>query len=118
MLMPMMLGAPAAEGLEIPEGGPMALGQKWESEVTEKDDVIAKLEASFAYAAEAMGKVPNLEESTAIFGFEASKRAYLIILLGHAHEHLGQSIAYARSNGIVPPWSQPPPEEGEQKEDG
>jgi hypothetical protein len=21
------------------------------------------------------------------------------------HEHLGQSIAYARSNGVVPPWS-------------
>jgi hypothetical protein len=24
----------------------------------------------------------------------------------HAHEHLGQSIAYARMNGVVPPWSQ------------
>ena len=23
----------------------------------------------------------------------------------HLHEHLGQSIAYARSNGVVPPWS-------------
>jgi uncharacterized damage-inducible protein DinB len=21
------------------------------------------------------------------------------------HEHLGQSIAYARTNGVVPPWS-------------
>ncbi len=21
------------------------------------------------------------------------------------HEHLGQSIAYARSNGVTPPWS-------------
>ena len=25
--------------------------------------------------------------------------------LTHIHEHLGQSIAYARSNGVVPPWS-------------
>src|SRR5437773_4677215 len=24
---------------------------------------------------------------------------------GEQHEHLGQSIAYARSNGVVPPWS-------------
>ena len=22
------------------------------------------------------------------------------------HEHLGQAIAYARMNGVVPPWSQ------------
>jgi hypothetical protein len=25
----------------------------------------------------------------------------------HIGEHLGQAIAYARVNGIVPPWSQP-----------
>src|SRR6266545_4864561 len=29
----------------------------------------------------------------------------LLHIAGHAHEHLGQSIAYARMNGIVPPWS-------------
>ena len=23
----------------------------------------------------------------------------------HLHEHLGQGIAYARSNEVVPPWS-------------
>ena len=28
------------------------------------------------------------------------------MLLFDQHEHLGQSIAYARSNGVVPPWSQ------------
>ena len=28
-----------------------------------------------------------------------------MMLLGDQHEHLGQSIAYARSNSIVPPWS-------------
>lgn len=28
-----------------------------------------------------------------------------ILATTHLHEHLGQSIAYARSNGIVPPWS-------------
>ncbi len=30
-----------------------------------------------------------------------------MILMNHAHEHLGQSIAYERSMGIVPPWSVP-----------
>jgi hypothetical protein len=28
-----------------------------------------------------------------------------MLLLSHAHEHLGQSIAYARSNGVAPPWT-------------
>jgi hypothetical protein len=28
-----------------------------------------------------------------------------MLLLEDQHEHLGQSIAYARSNGVVPPWS-------------
>jgi hypothetical protein len=28
-----------------------------------------------------------------------------MITLSHYEEHLGQSIAYARMNGIVPPWS-------------
>jgi hypothetical protein len=28
-----------------------------------------------------------------------------VALVTHMHEHLGQTIAYARANGIVPPWS-------------
>ncbi len=31
---------------------------------------------------------------------------YLRIIV-HANEHMGQSVAYARMNGIVPPWSKP-----------
>jgi uncharacterized damage-inducible protein DinB len=40
-----------------------------------------------------------------MFGQPASKRRMLILLVTHMHEHLGQSIAYARTNGVVPPWS-------------
>jgi uncharacterized damage-inducible protein DinB len=29
----------------------------------------------------------------------------LVHIVTHAHEHLGQSIAYARMNGVVPPWT-------------
>jgi len=29
----------------------------------------------------------------------------IYILVADAHEHLGQLIAYARQNGIVPPWT-------------
>jgi hypothetical protein len=28
-------------------------------------------------------------------------------IVTHVHEHLGQMIAYARTNGVVPPWSMP-----------
>jgi drug/metabolite transporter (DMT)-like permease len=31
---------------------------------------------------------------------------WLTLSATHLHEHLGQQIAYARSNGVVPPWSQ------------
>jgi hypothetical protein len=30
----------------------------------------------------------------------------LLQLLAHMNEHLGQSTAYARMNGVTPPWSQ------------
>jgi uncharacterized damage-inducible protein DinB len=41
----------------------------------------------------------------------------LIVLVSHGHEHLGQSIAYARTIGVVPPWSEgaPPPPAAEKK---
>lgn len=105
--LPMALGAAPPEGLDMPEGGnPMELMKKWENEITAKDDVIAKMKSSFEYAAQAVPTVTDLETQVETFGFPGTKRAYLLILLTHAHEHLGQSIAYARSIGVVPPWSQ------------
>jgi uncharacterized damage-inducible protein DinB len=35
-----------------------------------------------------------------------TQRALLSAMLNHMHEHLGQSIAYARMNGVAPPWSE------------
>ena len=34
-----------------------------------------------------------------------TKRGLLLFSAEHMGEHLGQSIAYARVNNIVPPWS-------------
>jgi hypothetical protein len=42
------------------------------------------------------------------FGSKITKRALLLAIAEHAGEHLGQSIAYARMNGVVPPWSMAP----------
>ena len=109
LLMPSMLGAAPPKGLTIPEK-PFELFRKWETEVTSKDAVIARLKESFDYAAGAIVTIPASEHDTEVdvFGFPASKRAYLLILMSHAHEHLGQAVAYARTVGVVPPWSAPP----------
>jgi hypothetical protein len=40
-----------------------------------------------------------------LFGMDITKQGAIMLLLGDQHEHLGQSIAYARTNGVVPPWS-------------
>ena len=40
-----------------------------------------------------------------MFGRDTTQRGAFILVTGHMGEHLGQSIAYARVNGIVPPWT-------------
>ena len=39
------------------------------------------------------------------FGMGMTKLGAVMFLLSDQHEHLGQSIAYARSNSVTPPWS-------------
>ena len=68
-------------------------------------DALAK---SFTHAKEAIAQVPDdqLDQMTKMFGRDATKRAVLTLIVTHMHEHLGQSIAYARQNGVTPPWSE------------
>ena len=40
-----------------------------------------------------------------VFGRPTNVRGFLMLMQTHLHEHLGQSIAYARTQGVVPPWS-------------
>lgn len=116
IFLPMALGAAPPADFEMAEGtNPMALMQQMEAELTEKEAVIAKMRESFAYAAKAVPTITDLETTVQTFGFPGTKRAYLLILLTHAHEHLGQSIAYARSIEVVPPWSVP---QGSEEADG
>ena len=112
---PAALGAAPMEGMPTDQN-PMEIMQKMEAEITAKDDVVKKMKKSFAYVYEALPTITDLDTKVELFGPPSSKRSYLLILQGHAHEHLGQSIAYARSVGITPPWSQPAPEEAEMEE--
>lgn len=104
LLMPPTLGAQPPEGVTVPDN-PFDLMNEWETTVTAKEAVVARLRESFEYLAKAIPQIQDLDAEVAPSGVKLSKRSFLIIVLGHAHEHLGQSIAYARNFGIVPPWS-------------
>jgi uncharacterized damage-inducible protein DinB len=83
------------------------LASDMETKVTDKAQVVDLLRKSFAHAKLAVMDVPDDQMDAAIdlFGSPSTKRGLLVLTATHAHEHLGQSIAYARMNGIVPPWS-------------
>jgi uncharacterized damage-inducible protein DinB len=117
LLLPPALGAAPAEGFTPPADMPAAIAwmQQREASLTAKDAVVAELRRSIDYAAAALGGLDTaaLEETVQPLGFPASRRAYALILLTHNHEHLGQAIAYARSIGVTPPWSEGPGEGAE-----
>jgi uncharacterized damage-inducible protein DinB len=81
---------------------------KWDTQTTDKAKIKAILEKSFAFAHEGIHGLSDadLERKVDFFGHPMSARAVLLILVGHDNEHLGQSVAYARANKIVPPWSE------------
>jgi uncharacterized damage-inducible protein DinB len=82
--------------------------------ITDKDKVIAALNASVEHFKKAVAAVDNagLEQEVNLFGMTMTKRGVMLLMQGHAHEHTGQAIAYTRMNGIVPPWRQPAPAGG------
>lgn len=47
----------------------------------------------------------ELNNQVKMFGNNTSVRNVVFTEMGHLHEHLGQLIAYARMNRVVPPWS-------------
>ncbi len=79
-----------------------------EKTVTDKSAIVPLLKKAVANARAAGSIVTpsDLDKKVKTFGDnELTERQVLARILYHMHEHLGQSIAYARSNGIVPPWS-------------
>ncbi|PYQ68287.1 MAG: damage-inducible protein DinB [Acidobacteria bacterium] len=93
-------------GVKRPEN----TGPDMEKKITDKAKIIPGLKASFDYARKAVEGLSDadLEKKVDFFGRSVTERSILLRLLDHAHEHLGQSIAYARMNGITPPWSEAP----------
>lgn len=94
-----LVGAKVPEGVEV---------KGLEKSTTDKAKVMATLKDSFEHAKKAITAMPDadLEKSMPWFGGKNTERGVLLFVVRHAAEHLGQSIAYARFVGIVPPWTE------------
>lgn len=75
--------------------------------VTDPAELQEALRSSYAALKQALSGLSDsdLNASVKIFGRDTTKQGAAFMLIGDQHEHLGQSIAYARSNSVVPPWS-------------
>jgi uncharacterized damage-inducible protein DinB len=74
----------------------------------DKANIVRHLKASFAHFRAAVMAFPegDAEKMVPLFGGQqVTARHFLTFVADHNGEHLGQSIAYARMNGIKPPWS-------------
>jgi uncharacterized damage-inducible protein DinB len=82
-----------------------------EKTVTAKADVIEWLRRSLdaVKTARAQLKPGDLQRKVKIEGKTVTVDGMYLRIIVHANEHMGQSVAYARMNGIVPPWSKPGP---------
>jgi uncharacterized damage-inducible protein DinB len=80
--------------------------QGFEKSTTDKAKVIELLNQSFDYAQNGISKLTDGDLQKQV-NFQQYPTAGDVIfhLVSHDHEHLGQSIAYARMNGVVPPWT-------------
>lgn len=105
---------PTLAGISPPEEYPAASMQEAMARmeelerVSDEAEVKEHLRHGFAHARHAISSVPDeeLDEPVQIFGRPGTRRLALVLLVTHMHEHLGQSVAYARMNGVVPPWSE------------
>ena len=78
-----------------------------EKKVTKKAEVIGWLQRSLdaVKMAHKQIKPADLQRQVKIAGRDATVDGMYLRIIVHANEHMGQLIAYARMNGITPPWS-------------
>src|ERR1700688_2220368 len=104
-----LVGTPPPAGVDV---------KGLEKSTTDKNKVIATLKDSLAHARKAITAMPDadLDKSLDWFGGKNTERGVLLFVVRHAAEHLGQSIAYARVVGVVPPWTEDAKQKSETKE--
>jgi len=80
--------------------------EKFEANAS-KENVLKHLKEGYAYGKQAVEAVDptKLVGTRKYFGRDVTTVQTAFFMSGDLHEHLGQLIAYARVNGIKPPWS-------------
>jgi uncharacterized damage-inducible protein DinB len=93
------LGTPAPAGID-----PKTIN----ANAADKAKTLQALKDSFAHFRGAILAIKDADLNNAqkMFGQDTTIRGAFFMITGHSGEHLGQSIAYARQNGIVPPWTE------------
>lgn len=93
-----MLGTPVPAGIDL-KTLPASAG--------DKAKVLQALKDSFLHFRNAILAVKDsdLDKEIKTSRGQTTIRGAFFMISGHFGEHLGQSIAYARFNGIVPPWT-------------
>jgi uncharacterized damage-inducible protein DinB len=78
-----------------------------EKTVTTKAEVVDWLKRSLeaVKTARAALRPGDLERKVKVMGKDATVDGMYLRIIVHANEHLGQAVAYARMNGIAPPWA-------------
>lgn len=88
-------------GAKTPEGRDEDAAEN----LTEKAQLVARLRESRDHVRQVVAGLQNPAQATTQYRRAVPQWSVLLQLVSHMNEHLGQSIAYARMNGIVPPWS-------------
>ena len=103
---PAILGTPADPATGIT--AEFKTAQAFEQRKLSRDSAIVELERSFAFLKKSLAATPEakLTGKVSMFGQQFTVQQAWLLATVHLHEHLGQFIAYARSNGVTPPWSQ------------
>jgi uncharacterized damage-inducible protein DinB len=107
------VGVPVPKDLygQVPEGEQrlwslIRRNDELEASIVEKDAVVEVLKRSPKSVSQSLSQSSDaeLERRLNFFGEETTVRRVYLRMLAHAHEHMGQMIAYLRFNGIAPPW--------------
>ncbi|HUO24057.1 MAG TPA: DinB family protein [Candidatus Aquilonibacter sp.] len=82
-------------------------GKTFEKSSTDRTQIVAELNKSWEFTRKTINGMSNADFARLLpkLGPQANEGDVVYILVADAHEHLGQAIAYARENGIVPPWT-------------
>lgn len=94
---------PSLAGVSFPQGV-MAPG---DTGTTDRMQIVERFKRSADHVRAAIRGMSDadLDKAATMFGRASTNRNVLLTTVSHAHEHLGQMIAYARANNITPPWS-------------